>query len=186
MLSVKNGPELEPSSPANALYDPLGLAPLPVDNRKRFLKFVLSQRQQVLLPLSQVLEVMQISPENILSVPNMSNCILGVCIWKGETLWLIDLNVLVGYEALYQQSRLLETASVIIVQNRGQTLGLVVEQVEDIDLFDEGQIHSGVGLCPPGLEPFVLGHFPHGGGTVLKTTSIFSASELHTYRQMQR
>ncbi len=171
---------------AIATQDPLGLAPLPVDNRKRFLRFVLSKDQETLLPLDQVIEVMQILPESILSVPNMSNCILGVCIWKGETLWLVDLNTLVGYEALYQQSHLLETASVIIVQNQGQTLGLMVEKIDDINLFDENKILAGTGLCPSELEPFILGHLPQQSGTVLDTASIFGAPDLHAYHPIQR
>jgi len=125
---------------------------------------------------------MQILPESILSVPNMSNCILGVCIWKGETLWLVDLSALVGYEALYQQSHRLETASVIIVQYQGKTLGLVVAQVDDIYLFDENKILAGTGLCPPELEPFVLGHLPQQEGSVLDTASIFDAPELQAYQ----
>jgi chemotaxis signal transduction protein len=181
MPSVKTELELDSLDIAIAIQDPLGLAPLPVDNRKRFLKFVLSKDQETLLPLDRVLEVMQILPESILSVPNMSNCILGVCIWKGETLWLVDLNTLVGYEALYQQSHRLETASVIIVQYQGQTLGLVVKQIDDIELFDENKILTGTGLCPPELESFILGHLPQQGGSVLDTASIFGAPELHTY-----
>lgn len=179
MLSLENN--LEPANLAIAAHDPLGLAPLPVDNRKRFLKFVLSKEKETLLPLSQVLEVMQILPESILPIPDMSSCILGVCVWKGETLWLVDLNTLVGYEPLYEQARLLETASVVVVQTQGKTLGLVVEKVSDIDLFDEDDILSGTGLYSPELEPFVLGYFSQQSSLVLDIASIFDAPELHAY-----
>lgn len=187
MMSVKNSPVseslFESSSVADITRDPLGLTPLPVDSRKRFLKFVLSKDQQTLLPLSQVLEVIQISPDDILSVPDMPSCILGICPWKGETLWLVDLNVLVGYEALYHRSVPLETASVVVVQKDNRTLGLVVEHVSDIDLFDEGKIRVGTGLCPPKLEPFVLGYFPQQGDIVIDVDSTLNAPQLHTYQR---
>ncbi|MEL6491687.1 MAG: chemotaxis protein CheW [Cyanobacteria bacterium J06634_6] len=156
--------------------DPLGLTPLPVDNRQRFLRFVLDQKKDTLLPLYQITEVMQLALEDIFPVPDMPSCILGVCSWRGETLWLVDLNHMVGYEPLYQQSRFQANAavmpSVMVVRSAGRALGLVVEQIDDVDLFDEADIHMEPGLCPPKLEPFVLGYCPSQGGTVLNVPAI--------------
>ncbi|MEL7333289.1 MAG: chemotaxis protein CheW [Cyanobacteria bacterium J06560_2] len=152
--------------------DPLGLTPLPVDNRKRFLRFVLAQKNDALLPLEKIVEVKQLALEDIFPVPDMPSCILGVCSWQGETLWLVDLNHMVGYEALYQQSLLSYTAVVIVVRSGGRSLGLVVEQVDDVDLFDESKIQMETGLCSPILEPFVYGYCPSQGGTVLNVSAI--------------
>ncbi len=163
--------------------DPLGLIPLPVDNRQRFLRFVLSQRNEALLPLDQILEVMQLPLEDIFPVPDMPGCILGVCGWRGETLWLVDLNHLVGYAPLCQQVQMLASPVVIVVQQNGRPLGLVVEQVSDIDLFDEKTIRMESGLCPPDLEPFVLGYCPQQGGTVLNAPAIVNAPCLQSHRQ---
>lgn len=126
---------------------------------------------------------MKLSHEQILPIPDMSECVLGVCIWKGETLWLVDLNHLVGNKSVCQQSQLLETLNVIVVRNSGQTLGLIVEAVSDIDLFDEGKMQVEPGLCPLELEPFVLSHFPQQDGIVLDVPSIINAPQLHAYRE---
>ncbi|MEL6553318.1 MAG: chemotaxis protein CheW [Cyanobacteria bacterium J06621_11] len=152
--------------------DPLGLSPLPADNRQRFLRFRLDQKDEALLPLERIVEVMQLALEEIFPVPDMPSCILGVCSWRGETLWLVDLNHLVGYPPLYQQSQLTRTPVVIVVRSAGRSLGLVVEQVGDVDLFEAGSIQWETGLCPPQLEPFVLGYCPQQGGTVLNATAI--------------
>ncbi|MGD1897306.1 MAG: chemotaxis protein CheW [Phormidesmis sp.] len=152
--------------------DPLGLTPLPVDNRQRFLRFVLDQNSDALLPLHQIVEVMQISFEEIFPIPDMPGCILGVCSWQGETLWLVDLNHLVGYTPLYERSQLTTTPTVIVIQSSGRSLGLVVESVGEIDFFDEEKIIMEAGLCSPSLEPFVLGYCPGQGGTVLDVAAL--------------
>ena len=105
----------------------------------------------------------------------MPGCILGVCSWQGETLWLVDLNHMVGYTPLCRQSQLVSPPIVIVVQAKGKSLGLVVEQVSDVDLFDESTIHMEPGLCPPSLEPFVTGYCPQQGGTVLNTSAIVNS-----------
>lgn len=155
--------------------DPLGLTPIPVDNRQRFLRFMLANENNTLLPLDKILEVMQLPLEDIFPVPDMPGCILGVCSWQGETLWLIDLNHLVGYAPLYQQSQMVSSPIVIVVQCAGHSLGLVVEQVSDVDLFDANEIQMEPGLCPASLEPFVSGYCPQQSGTVLSVESIVNS-----------
>ncbi|MGC1307432.1 MAG: chemotaxis protein CheW [Phormidesmis sp.] len=182
MLLTKSKPVLESLNSMGATRDPLGLAPLPVDNRQRFLRFMLSKKNDALLPLGQILEVMQLPLEDIFPVPDMPSCILGVCSWQGETLWLVDLNHLVGYTPLCQQSQLLASPVVIVVQQNGRSLGLVVEQVGDVDLFDEEEIHMEAGLCPAGLEPFILGYCPQQSGTVLSISAIVNAPNLQSHR----
>lgn len=155
--------------------DPLGLSPLPADNRQRFLRFTLAGKDDGLLSLQQISEVMQIELEDIFPIPDMPSCILGVCSWQGETLWLIDLDHFVGHTPLYQQSQLAEPPMVIVVQFEGRSLGLVVEQVGDIDFFDIEKIWKETGLCPPSLEPFILGYCPSQGGIVLDVSAIVDA-----------
>ena len=172
MQLIDKAPELKPLSSISNQKDPLGLVPIPADNRQRFLRFMLSQKENVLIPLHQILEVMQLALEDIFPVPDMPSCIFGVCSWQGETLWLIDLNHLVGYTPLGQQTQLSSSPVVIVVQSAGRSLGLVVEKVGDVDLLDEDKIRMELGLCSPSLEPFVLGYCPHRGGTVLSVPAI--------------
>jgi positive phototaxis protein PixI len=182
MLLIENEPTLNPqNSVTSPKPDPLGLTPLPVDNRQRFLRFMLFQRKDALLSLEKIVEVLQLSLEDIFPVPDMSSCILGVCNWRGETLWLIDLNHLVGYPPLCQQSQFLTTPIVIVVQCDGRSLGLVVEQVSDVDLIDTEKIHIESGLCPPKLEPFISGYCPQQTGTLLNISAIVNAPILQSH-----
>lgn len=159
--------------------DPLGLLQPKVDNRKRFLRFTFLEKRDALLSLENILEVMPLTRENILPVPDMPSCIVGICSWQGETLWLVDLNALVGHESLYRSSSLIKTPSVIVVQHNNQTLGLVVEQVSDIDLLDEATIQMDAGMCPTALEPFILGHCLEQDSIVLSVPAIVNAPQLN-------
>ena len=170
--------------------DLLGLTPLPVDNRQRYLRFALldkqtdrqtdkqADEQEALIPLSSILEVMQLAFEDILPVPDMPSCVLGVCGWQGETLWLVDLNYMVSDRPLLKQSRNITTPTVIVVQTQQKSLGLLVAGVSDIDLFDPSQLRMEKGLCPPSLEPYVLGYCPGQAGTVLDAAKIINSPRL--------
>ncbi len=182
MLFTENELAVKSTDAISLRPDPLGLAPLPVDNRQRFLRFTLAQRNDALLSLDQILAVVQLPLAEIFPIPDVPSCILGLCSWQGKTLWLIDLNHLAGYPPLCQQSPLLMTPMVIVIQHEGRSLGLVVEQVDDVDLFDEEKFYREPGLCPSGLEPFILGYCPQSGGTVLDASAIINASLLQSHR----
>ena len=158
------------SSTATSL-DPLTLEQLPPDIRQRLLRFPLGQRDSALLPLEQIAEILKLSVADILPVPEMPSCVLGICNWRGEMLWLIDLNHLVGYSPVSWVSGV--SPAVMVVQVDNQSVGLVVQHVNDIELHDLLQLQpTAIGLFPPRLLPFILGALPGDNGTVLDATAI--------------
>ena len=127
------------------------------------------------------MEVIQLAFEEILPVPDMPGCVLGVCSWQGETLWLIDLNDMVGDRPLLQQPAAIANPMIIVVQAQGKSLGLVVKSVSDIDLINPSQIQLEKGLCPSSLEPYVTGYCPHQAGTVLSASKIIHSPLLQPH-----
>lgn len=153
-------------------FDPFTLDdPLPLETGERLLRFPLGQEDDsALLPLAQISEVFRVSVEDILPVPEMPDCILGIFNWRGEMLWLVDLDHLLGYSSL---SVMAADPMTIVVQSNNQPLGLVVPQVNDIELHDLQKLTNVAnGLFPPKLLPFVLGALPEGSGTVLDVTAL--------------
>lgn len=151
--------------------DFLTLEPLPPETRQRLLRFSLQRKESGLIPLEQISEVLRLNLTEILPVPAMPSCILGACNWRGETLWLIDLNHLVGDLPLTPVASDLLVA--IVVEVNEQAVGLVVHQVYDIELHDLQQLQpSAVGLFAPKLMPFVLGALPGDQGIVLDISAI--------------
>lgn len=149
--------------------DPLGLEPLPLEsNLSKLLRFPLGLQESALLPLEQIAEIIQVNLAGILPVPEMPSCVLGIGNWRAEMLWLLDLNHLVGYPPLTAG----RTPVAIVVTVNEYAVGLVVPQVDDIELHDLQQLQRAApGLFPPKLLPFVLGALPNGS-TVLDVTGI--------------
>ncbi|MDF5722901.1 MAG: chemotaxis protein CheW [Rhizonema sp. PD37] len=155
-------------------FDLLSLDTLSPENHvselSRLLRFPLGSEDSALIPLEQIREILSLDIAEILPVPEMPGCVLGIGNWRGEMLWLVDLNHLVGYPPL---SFVAGSPLAIVVQVNNQSVGLVVEQVNDIESHDLQQLHpSEIGLFPPHIQPFVLGSLPGSGGTVLNISFI--------------
>ncbi|QDL07334.1 chemotaxis protein CheW [Brasilonema octagenarum UFV-E1] len=150
-------------------FEPLELNPLlPEINLSKLLRFPLGLQDSGLLPLEQIGEISRVNLASILPIPEMPSCILGICHWRGEMLWLLDLNHLIGYPHLTMQA----TPVAIVVKVNEQAIGLVVPQVDDIESYDLQQLQKAApGLFPPKLLPFVLGALPNGN-IVLDVTAI--------------
>ncbi|HBB32500.1 MAG TPA: chemotaxis protein [Cyanobacteria bacterium UBA8803] len=155
-------------------FAPLTLdEPLPLETRERVLCFPLGTEDTALLPLAQISEIIRVTIREILPVPEMPSCVLGICNWRGEMLWLIDLNHLVGGSSLLHQAQLTASVGVMVVQNSDRALGLAVPQVNDIELHDLQQLQAAApGLFPPKLLPFILGTLPGSRNIVLDVKAI--------------
>ncbi|MBD2775887.1 chemotaxis protein CheW [Iningainema tapete] len=154
----------------NETIDPLGLDPLPIETRSRLLRFSLGQ-DSALLPLEQIAEIIRVNLTETMPVPEMPECVLGIGNWRGEMLWLVDLNHLVGYPSLSDLKALSPVA--IVVQSNEGSVGLVVQQVDDIELHDLQQLQKvAPGFCLRTLLPFVLGVVLEDYSTVLDVTAI--------------
>ncbi|MEM6252442.1 MAG: chemotaxis protein CheW [Cyanobacteria bacterium P01_D01_bin.156] len=151
--------------------DPLGLDPIPEDTRQRFLRFQLLEGYKTFLSLQSILEIRHLSTSSILSIPDISTPMLGVCNWRSEILWLADLNALVGNIPLWHMHPLLEQATVIIVEFNQIKIGLVVEQVDDIDLLEPQDIQQQ-DWCPSELTPYVAGCLTNPEGVILDAAAI--------------
>jgi positive phototaxis protein PixI len=162
-------------------FDLLTLEPLPPETRQRLLHFPLQGQETGLLPLEQIAEILRLNLTEILPVPAMPSCILGACNWRGETLWLIDLNHLIGDSPLSQAD--FTSLVAIVVQVNEQAIGLVVNQVYDIELHDLQQLQPvAPGLFAPKLIPFVLGALPGDQGIVLDVSAIAKCPLWHIHQ----
>lgn len=153
--------------------DTLLLDPLPPEVRQRLLRFVLSDRDDVLLPLEQVTEVLHIDPADILPIPEMPGYVLGIGDWRGEMLWLIDLNHFIGFPGSPFQAQTCSYFTILVVQINHAFVGIRVLQVKDIELHNLQQLQPVVaGLFSPNLLPLVLGVLPESCDAVLNLQAI--------------
>lgn len=128
---------------------------------QKFLQFDLSKELAALLKVEDIAEVVQIPKSKLLPIPQMPECVLGIYNWRGEMLWTIALNnFLLGLPPLHQlDSSSVSTMTVVVATIDGQHLGLVVQQVNDIEWHETHLIQTPrAQLFPAQLLPLSLIH----------------------------
>lgn len=144
---------------------------------EQLLRFHLAPDMTALLPLQQLTEVLNVSIGQILPISHMPTWVMGVYNWRGEILWMVDLNHLVGLTPWYQQTRNSSAHIAIVLNvrshnattnNKNQMLGLVVNRVEDIEWCDPDLIQSPpASAVTPELAPFLRGYWLKSNGEML-------------------
>jgi positive phototaxis protein PixI len=131
-----------------------------LDTKQKFLSFNLGTRDTAVISLQHITEVLQVSLGEICGVPQMPNCVLGIYSWRGEMLWLVDLEEMLGYPPLLQGSNFLSRMMAIVLESEGKYLGLLVRQLIDIEWLDTEQIKlPSAELFYPAMTPFLQGYF---------------------------
>ena len=127
---------------------------------QRFLRFKLGGNELCLLPTEGVVQVLQIEIEDILPVPQMPACVMGVYNWRGDMLWLVDFQHLVGLQPLLSEDVNLTKGMTIVVKLNNKLMGLMVDKVEDIEERDRQQMQLlAAGLFSSELLEFLQGYF---------------------------
>lgn len=138
--------------------EPLDSIFAPTDKQK-FLRFGLQAENTALIKVADTVAIFQVSPAEILPVPQMPSCVLGIYNWRSEMLWTIDLAHLLGLPLLFPSSN----AMVVVIEVDSQYLGLVVAEVIDIEWYDPGEILTpSAKLFTTELLPFMQGYIGDG------------------------
>lgn len=147
---------------------------------EQFLRFHLVPDTTVMLPVAQLTEVLTIPVGQIVPIPHMPVWVMGVYNWRGEILWMIDLGQLLGLTPWYQQAMTGSFYRALVLHSvgsegtntkiRGQLLGLVVSQVEDIEWCNRSEIQSPPSSAiTPSLAPFLRGYWLKDNGDMVIT-----------------
>lgn len=160
----------------------------------RFLRFSFSRSETALLPLASIRQVMKVHPQRILPVPDMPTSVLGICNFRGEILWLVDLGLQIGFQGVAQQNALSSQAAyanhseqflgwmAIVIQAQGKSLGLIVPEIIDIESHNPRQLQSAaIDLFPPTLLPFIQGYLVRSSSPVLDANALIADSRLQVH-----
>ena len=129
-----------------------------LDTKQKFLSFNLGARDTAVISLEYITEVLQLSLGEVCGVPQMPNCVLGIYNWRGEMLWLVDLEEMMGYPPVLQNSNILSKMMAIVLESEGKYLGLLVRQLMDIEWLDTQEMKtSSLEIFYPGITPFLQG-----------------------------
>ncbi|XHR79986.1 MAG: chemotaxis protein CheW [Gloeotrichia echinulata GP01] len=139
-----------------------------METKEKFLSFNLGGNDTAVISLRHITEVVQVSLSDICGVPQLPNCVLGIYNWRGEMLWLVDLEEMLGYTPLLKDSNTLAKMMAIVLENEGQYLGLLVRQLMDIEWLDTNEMKDPYPeLFYPALSPFLDGYFIRNNQEIL-------------------
>ncbi|BAY23657.1 purine-binding chemotaxis protein cheW [Calothrix sp. NIES-2100] len=131
-----------------------------METKQKFLSFNLGTKDLAVIQLQNIAEVLQVSLAEICGVPQMPNCVLGIYNWRGEMLWLVDLEEMLGYPPLLQGSNLVSKMMALVLENDGKYLGLLVRQLIDIEWLDtENMKAPSAELFYSAMSPFIESYF---------------------------
>lgn len=131
-----------------------------MESKHKFLSFNLGDTDTAVILLEDIIEVVTVSLTDICSVPQMHSCILGIYNWRGEMLWIIDLEEMLGYTSVTQEARLVPKMMVIVVQTEGKSLGILVRKLIDIYWLDTDLMKlPDSQLFKPEIIPRLYGYF---------------------------
>lgn len=155
---------------------------LNIPDEHRFLRFYINDVETALLPLTTIQQVLKVSVTEILPVPHMPNCILGIYNWRGEMLWLVDLAQQLGFASSLIHVRSSEIVNVITIQSDYTTMGIVVPRVLDIEAHNLQRLQlPSVGLFSTKLLSCMQGYFVSSRSPVLNARSLIQDSLLQVH-----
>ncbi len=145
------------------MQSPIQMLSQPSDTAQ-YLKFSLLADIIALLPVKQLAAVLKIEATQITAIPHLSPWIMGVYNWHGEVLWVVDMGHLLGGEPIYHQNTFHTHYKVLLLEQPSQKsperrhLGLVVHQIEGIELLSRDEIQSPSNVSEL-LVPFLQGYW---------------------------
>ncbi|CAN1212477.1 chemotaxis protein CheW [Tumidithrix helvetica PCC 7403] len=129
-------------------------------NTEQFLTFSVSPTQKVMLATKQLVEILNLSLGQITAIADVAPTVMGVCNWRGEVLWVVDLAYLMGFEPLYRSGYTQTNCSVILVRSQGMAIGLAVTQVGQMLWCESEQIlPAPATFANSGMGKFLRGYW---------------------------
>ncbi|HEY9645466.1 MAG TPA: chemotaxis protein CheW [Chroococcidiopsis sp.] len=151
----------------------------------RLLRFRLGDDQSALLPLPVIKQVWTVRLSEILPVPHVSPCVVGVYNYRGEILWMVDLAAQIGLRRDLDKNAELTMPSVITaiaLQIEDDSLGLVVPNIFDIEEHHPNQIQApSQGLFSEHTLPFIAGCLLQSRGIVLDASALLNDPQLQVH-----
>jgi positive phototaxis protein PixI len=131
-----------------------------VETKQKFLSFNLGVKDIAVFSLQYVAEVLQVSLAEVSVVPQMPRSVLGIYNWRGEMLWLVDLEEMLGYPPMLQGANFISKMMAVVLESDGKFLGLLVRQLTDIEWLDPQEMKSpSAELFYPETSPLLQGYF---------------------------
>ena len=118
----------------------------------QFLSFSLTDENQFMLPGSNLAEVLSLDPIEISPIPDMHPSVMGVCNWRGQVLWVVDLAYILGFGAFFSQGLSYPKYSVIVIRSQGKFLGLAVRKMGSFVGYEALELQPAPTILNPQMQ----------------------------------
>ncbi|MEO1350191.1 MAG: chemotaxis protein CheW [Cyanobacteria bacterium J06635_15] len=136
---------------------------------RQFIQLALEVETPILLSVLNLFEILTISTSQVVPMFQMPPWVIGVYNWRGDILWVVDLNHLVGFSPWYQQKNYVSKHTVVVLKGQSEqvpsnvkasVLGLVVNRVSDMVICEPELIQAITNLAiPETIRPFLEGYW---------------------------
>jgi positive phototaxis protein PixI len=122
---------------------------LSMPTQQQFLRFRLQPSLMALMEIDLVTELVNIPIDRVVPMPHLPPAVMGVYNWRGEILWIVDLAMLLGATGSLPRTRSLQptiilTSGVTNEDRQQKMIGLVVDEIAEIEWFDLDLIQSTI------------------------------------------
>lgn len=155
---------------------------------KQFLLLTLEIETPILLSVLNLVEILTIPVNQIVPMFEMPAWVAGVYNWRGDILWIVDLNHFLGFLPWHQQDNYISKHTVVVVKSQAKetpakdeapVLGLVVNRVNNMAVCEPESFLPVDDLeIPETIRPFLAGYHLAEDGTpewILQGDSILSS-----------
>ena len=120
------------------------------------LRFFIPSHQEFALPATGIREVIELSPDRITPIPNVSPLLLGTLNLRGRVIWVADLGQFLGETTPLNTDR--AEISVIAIEEQDTIVGLAVEEIGGMDWLDVQHLVAPTSV-PDTMAPFLKGEW---------------------------
>ncbi|NER81224.1 MAG: chemotaxis protein CheW [Leptolyngbya sp. SIO1D8] len=145
-----------------------------VSPETQFLKLALEVKTPVLLSVLNLVEILTIATNQVVPVFQLPPWVMGVYNWRGDILWVVDLNHLIGCAPWYRQENYASKHTVVVLKGQSKkglyasgelVLGLAVNRVDDMVICEPELIKAIEKLeIPDTINSFLKGSLTEENG----------------------
>ncbi|AFY38019.1 CheW protein [[Leptolyngbya] sp. PCC 7376] len=144
----------------------------PPTTEQQFISFLLTQKLWGMIPTSQLTETVNLGLDSIVQIPDLPPAVVGICGWRGEVLWLVDLSYALGLPPLLSTDYQSAKCNVLKVTINQQSFGILVAEVRQLIRCDSTKIQAKLpDSFKPEVAPLLNGSF-----AAMKDTSVVSVN----------
>jgi purine-binding chemotaxis protein CheW len=133
-------PELQVESPEGELH----------------LRFFIPSHQEFALLATGIREVIELSPDKITPIPNVSPLLLGTLNLRGRVIWVADLGQFLGGTTALNTDR--AEIPVIAIEEQDTIVGLAVDEIGGMHWLDVQHLMAPTNV-PDTMAPFLRGEW---------------------------